>query len=416
MGWRGLLTEFPKRRIFKAGSQGGPGRLLGIAGVAAGMIALVVGVMLYNSTRPPESKVAKLPHIDPLPGGTNSTPELEALRLMDSQEKAEKAGKAGTSFTPVVPGSINFGVTPVNEPGFGLEAADPKKEELKPEKPKEPPPPEIHVVEVPKPVYVPPPPPRAETPVIQKVNSTGTIDAAMFKGLFDGYDGRLPQTAILMEPSPAVLHDGIGGSGSSAGPGSVGGSREGPREVLVPAGRGVFAHTIVAVDSDRSGPIVLEADSGAVAGDRMIGTFAKSGIDRLVVKITKVVHGGEVIAVEGLAVAPETMETAVATSIDQHYLERFVLPGAVAFVEGLAQAVELSNSTISSAFGQTTQSFGPMKFKQEAEIGVGAAAQAVGNALSQSIPTGPTIKLAVNAGVGVIFLEPVSIPKAGVYK
>ena len=47
--------------------------------------------------------------------------------------------------------------------------------------------------------------------------------------------------------------------------------------VLVPAGRGIYAHTVVAVDSDTNGPIVLEADTGPISGDRMIGTFSKSG-------------------------------------------------------------------------------------------------------------------------------------------
>ena len=46
-------------------------------------------------------------------------------------------------------------------------------------------------------------------------------------------------------------------------------------------------------------------------------------------------------------VAPDSMEEAVATSIDQHYLERFVLPAAAAFVQGLGQAaVRMSNSTV----------------------------------------------------------------------
>jgi len=49
--------------------------------------------------------------------------------------------------------------------------------------------------------------------------------------------------------------------------------------------------------------------------------------------------------VRGLAIAPDSMETAIASSIDEHYIERFALPAAAAFVSGLGQAIALSNST-----------------------------------------------------------------------
>src|SRR5208283_3941970 len=176
--------------------------------------------------------------------------------------------------------------------------------------------------------------------------------------------------------------------------------------VLVPAGRGIYAHTILAVDSDTNGPIVLEADTGPIAGDRMIGTFSKSGI----VRVETVEHRGKALEANGIVVAPDSMEEAVATSVDQHYLERFVLPAAAAFVQGLGTAVAMGNSTTTvSPFGGTTQTFGPLSVKQEALVAGGAAAQAVGNAMTASIPKGPTVHLAANVSVGVMFLSNVSI-------
>jgi len=118
-----------------------------------------------------------------------------------------------------------------------------------------------------------------------------------------------------------------------------------PEIVLVPAGRGLYAHTILSVNSDTGGPIVLEGDSGPLAGDRMIGTFSKNERDRLIVRITTVNHRGQSLDVHGLAIAPDSMETAIASSVDEHYLERFALPAAAAFVSGLGQAIALSNST-----------------------------------------------------------------------
>jgi intracellular multiplication protein IcmE len=151
---------------------------------------------------------------------------------------------------------------------------------------------------------------------------------------------------------------------------------------------------------------VLEADTGPLTGDRMIGTFAKSGNDRLVVRISRVEHRGESLDVAALVIAPESMETSVASNIDQHYIERFALPAAAAFIQGLGQAAAMSNTaTTVSPYGGMTSAIGPMTVAQQAWIGAGAAAQAVGHELTQSTPKGPTIHLDANIGVGVMFLD-----------
>ena len=155
---------------------------------------------------------------------------------------------------------------------------------------------------------------------------------------------------------------------------------------------------------------MLEADTGPLAGDRMIGAFSKSANDRLVVRVQTIEHRGKTIEVNGLVVAPDSMETSVASSVDQHYFERFALPAAAAFVQGLGQAVAMSNSTTQvSPFGGTVSTFGPLKFKDEAMIAGGAAGQAIGSALTAATPKGPTINLAANVGVGVMFLSNVSV-------
>ena len=228
--------------------------------------------------------------------------------------------------------------------------------------------------------------------------------------LVNSWSSRPPQTTVVIEPAslkqgaddPPALGNRVGGKGADSG---VTGER-----VLVPAGRGIYAHTVLAVDSDTNGPIVLEADTGPISGDRMIGTFSKSGLDRLIVKVETVEHRGKQLEANGVVIAPNSMETAVASSIDEHYVERFVLPAAAAFMSGLGQAVALGNSTSTvSPFGGTTQTFGPLSFKQEAMVAGGAAATAVSNAMTASVPKGPTVHLAANVSVGVMFLSNLSV-------
>ena len=79
-------------------------------------------------------------------------------------------------------------------------------------------------------------------------------------------------------------------------------------------------------------------------------------------------------------------------------------------MSGLGQAVALGNSTSTvSPFGGTTQTFGPLTFKQEALVAGGAAATAVSTALNAETPKGPTVHLAANVSVGVMFLSNLSV-------
>jgi intracellular multiplication protein IcmE len=407
-----------RRDLLSGAGRGGPLRLVGVAGA----ITIAVGVVVFASIRgdrlPPRSQVAKMKAGNLLPGGLNATPAQDALLLRHSQDEARKAEEKHESYTPTMPGSVLLNGRTPQEVGLGVPAdAQPTLVTATAPAPA--------VVDVPSPTYTAP-----ERRVqmrdlgearIEMANAEGgdpsdaTVPSAQTQGqaaerqkaietLLNEWSARPPQTTVVLEP--AVVKEGgeTSTTGKGLDPATV------PERVLVPAGRGVYAHTVLAVNSDTNGPIVLEADTGPLSGDRMIGSFSKSGNDRLIVKVETVEHRGKALEVNGIVIAPDSMETAVATSVDQHYFERFVLPAAAVFVQGLGQAVAMSNSTTAiSPFGGAIQTFGPMTFKEQAAIAGGAAAQAVGNALTSSIPKGPTVNLAANVSVGVMFLSNVSI-------
>jgi intracellular multiplication protein IcmE len=403
-----------RKGVLSGAGRGGPFRLLGIIGVAGLAVTSVIVVSMRSDHLLAQSQVAKMRAGSLLPGGPQSTPAQDALLKTDSQEKAHKAEAEQKSYTPPMPGSNLFNGHPPGEVGVGV------PQDFTPTTAK---------VETPPPAVVPEPPPPYTPPERQADESTingarveqvaagdnGAEEAAAAQGahqqrekaindMLNSWSARPPQTTVVLEP--AVLKEGSN-EPATLTKSLVGSAAE---KVLVPAGRGIYAHTILAVDSDTNGPIVLEADTGPIAGDRMIGTFSRSGLDRLIVKIETVEHRGKALEANGVVVAPDSMEEAVATSVDQHYLARFVLPAAAAFVQGLGQAVALGNSTTSvNPFGGTTQTFGPLTIKQEAMVAGGAAAQAVGNAMTSSIPKGPTVHLAANVSVAVMFLSNVAI-------
>ncbi|WP_024882330.1 DotG/IcmE/VirB10 family protein [Methylosinus sp. LW3] len=416
-----LLSQL---REFNRGGRGGPARIVTIAAVGVSMTALLVGVSSITHPTPPESSVAKMPEVDPLPGGMHSNPAQDALLKRHAQVQADKALASGASYTPPLPAAAPLRLVDRREPEEGTVLE---------------PPPEPAVVPIPEPapIYVPPERPQEEAPRVEQIaaseptstNASGGANEEQFKqavaDLFKQWEGRPPRTDLVLAPATDVRDDlalGQGGrveqraaSARSAPPAQP--QQRAAENVLVPAGRGVYAHTVLSVNSDTGGPIVLQADTGPLAGDRMIGTFSKNqavgalfgDTERLIVRINSVEHHGQTINVQGLVIAPDSMETAVATSVDQHYIERFALPTAAAFVAGLGQAIALSNSTIGyTPFGGMVQSYGKLDFRQQAGIAGGAAAAQIGQTLQQQTPKGATVFLAANAGVGVIFLSNVA--------
>jgi intracellular multiplication protein IcmE len=242
---------------------------------------------------------------------------------------------------------------------------------------------------------------------------------AQINGLFSQWGGQPPRTDIVLPVTDPATDSGSGNAPpaptatqtQAAPPSDPNTNWIGTADVaniLIPAGRGIWAHPILALSSDQVSPVVLQADSGPIAGDRMIGSFATEH-DRLVIEISTVVHDGQNISVNGLVVAPDTMEAGVASGIDQHYVARFVLPAAAAFVAGLGQAIETtSNSTaVLSPFGGATTTSN-LNINQQLGVAAGAAAAQIGATLRDAAPKGPTITLAANVSVGVMFLSNVT--------
>lgn len=178
-------------------------------------------------------------------------------------------------------------------------------------------------------------------------------------------------------------------------------------KMLLPAGRGIYADMVTTADSDHPTEVFADVTSGPFAGGRLIGSFQKSGETALVVKFTRLVIGKQPeITVNGLAVAPDTMETFVASSVDEHLLTRALLPAAMEFASGLSQAIQNGNTTgISNGLGVTT--FSKLNLPQELAVAGGTAAQGMLRILQQVTPQQSTVRLEARRTIGVIFVQAV---------
>ena len=415
-------------RVFSGQAGNGP-RRLAIMGTAASLILVTVaGFALVSTPTAPVSKAAKVPNADPLPGGPNGSPYFNQLAREQAQEQGRAAEVAGRSYVAPLAGSAP------PEPTPRIVVADPV---IPAPVPRSRPTPPLAVTMQANPFV----PPATNTPVsgsLQRVSDTNlqpkvdeqqvaAYDAAM-KALFARLNGKKAETSNWEKREEAAERGGQtersgqpenGPDGlarvrnvSTTGTPSTSSSPVSRRagRVLMPADRGVYAVNKLAVSSDGGGPVIVEARSGPIAGDRMRGTFEQKG-DRLVVMLTSLTHNGRDIPIQAIVVTPDTMETTVASRVEQHYLERFALPAAAAFVAGLGQALAQSNTTsVISPFGGAT-GFSRLNPTQQLGVAGGAAGAQIGQTLQQSAPKKATVYLDANTPIGVVFLATVEEPE-----
>ena len=421
-------NPFGRGGVFNKTGRASPTRLAVAGGIGVLVLGSIVVASFMGQAAPPQSQTPPMPRVNSLPGGMNTNPNQDRMALQHNQEQAAAADREGRSFTPQMAPS-----KPLNVP---LAAATPDVAPVvTPPAPASIPTPALRLATAPTPRPVPP----EVRPIQQVAQQTNQADPrqdqafhAAVAEVVNGWGVRPSRTDVVIPPTRSEQtgrgNDEEGASGE--GGRSYGSAREDrsgsggaqpastmartlPQQVLVPAGRGVYAHTVLAVNSDTGGPIVLQADTGPIAGDRMVGTFSRAGSsDLLVVKVTSIVHNGQTIPVDGVVIAPDTMETAVATSVDQHYLSRFLLPAAAAFVQGLGQALATTSNTQSvlSPLGGASYST-HLNLDQQLGVGAGVAGARIGSALNQSAPRNSTVNLAANAGVGIMFLSSVTVPQ-----
>jgi intracellular multiplication protein IcmE len=252
--------------------------MLGVG--AIGLLAVVLVIVLSGRDVPTVSRDARLKAIDPLPGGLHSTPEQDALALAATDEQARHALDKGVSYTPAM------------APSQPAQPLPPPAEHVPPpQAPQAVGRPVAPAPRVAAPAVAPvvaqglPPPARAATieitPEPQLRPTTVAATAAetqaqqqsytnQINSMFSQWGGRIPRTDIVM---PVTGRDGADpdASASASAPGvntrtrDAGSATPAPSRsedagrVLVPAGRGVYAHPVLALNSDETSPAVFQS-------------------------------------------------------------------------------------------------------------------------------------------------------------
>lgn len=168
------------------------------------------------------------------------------------------------------------------------------------------------------------------------------------------------------------------------------------------AGTGLYGRVLYGVSSDYPGPVLLEVLQRPLVGAVLRGSFDVVR-ESLVLRFSSLEYRGERVQVEALAVDPDCACYGVEGEVDRHFFERVLLPAALAFGQGYLEALSSPASTISTVDGDLVVE--QRQDREDAELYAGAAgaARALSGVLLETAPRGPTVTLARDTELVVVF-------------
>ncbi len=214
---------------------------------------------------------------------------------------------------------------------------------------------------------------------------------------------------------------GVAGAGTSAS--AAGQDTNGDASTDVPAdiksGDIIFAVMDTAVNSDEPGPVMATIVEGKYKGAKLLGKiqhtnsqFSKKLI--LVFNTMSIPDAKKSIKINAVAVDPSTSRTALATSVDNHYLMRYGTLAAAAFLQGYGSAVANSGSiqtySVGGNFNNAWTQVNSYNTAEELAIAAGQVGETLGYQLAKNFDRPPTIKVSAGLGVGILFLADLTLP------
>jgi len=373
--------------------------------IFGGLVLVVVGVAAYTTSRSiPASRMSNAPALDNTPGGSAQaqSPAYQQALEQSNDTNAAQALQTNSTFVATPEGLL----APV-EP---VATDDPEPFTVQPvvrERPTVAALPAPVIPRAPQPVVVAPPPPAADPePVAAKPQQpvenpyTRRILQQMTQ-VANAWKAPSSNTVKFDMPSEQTAPVAAEG-GSETGAGAAAGEIK-PTIVVAP-GTILYGETLTTTTSDNRAPVVVEITTGELKGARLVGGFeVAQGSERMVISFNSLtLPDGETLQTAAFAVDGRSAEAAVASDVDQRYLQRYGPIFAAAFVGGFGSSQGRSGATVT----EDGIAYSAASMQQSAFAGLGAAANAIAGDLASNAPKGPKITLQAGWPVGILFVAP----------
>ena len=172
----------------------------------------------------------------------------------------------------------------------------------------------------------------------------------------------------------------------------------------IAAGRGIYARTLYAVDSDYPGPVLLELLEPPLAGAVATGAFTLVR-ERLVLRLTRLEYRGRSVPVDAWGVGLDCACYGVEGEVDSHWFSRVLLPSAVRFAEGFLTALSRPSETVIVGDGVRYERL-ESSTREAVHAGLAGAARTAGEVLLENAPDGPTVRIPRDTEMVVVFAAP----------
>lgn len=205
----------------------------------------------------------------------------------------------------------------------------------------------------------------------------------------------------------AAAGNGLPGSAAAAGAAAHGST--GP---IIKAGTVLFAVLDTSINSDENTPIMGRVVAGPLNGSKLLGTFTRQH-KRLLIQFNVLSSPlyPKTIALNAVAIDPDTARTAISGQVNSHYLLRYGSLFASSFLQGISEGI-MNQGTVRSAtciIGCTTTP-NPLNTEQIGFVGLGQVGQAYSQHMGQSFNRPPTIRISAGTGIGVLVMSDLTLP------
>jgi intracellular multiplication protein IcmE len=353
-------------------------RVVAIAVTAT--LAAVVGYGLIDTLSGPShalpaSSVIEAKNLT-TPGGPG-TPAYEKMLKHANVKQANAAAKAGNTFMPT---PVALQVTPKPKPAAPVAVA------------------------VSTPVLAPAPVvrnPYGPQPTSAQQNANN-VNSAMEKDI----EVELKNMVNVPVKMPHVIEVSAAGTTTGAGAAGASGTKSTQASTtLALAGHISFAMLDISVNSNNKGPIKATMEGGRFHGARLLGGFKREH-QVVLLQFNIMTFNGQSYPIKAYAISAKNAHVGMATSVNNHVLYRYGWLFGAAFLQGIDQALQSTNSTMTMGNGFAVMSH-QLNNGQILAQGVANIGNAIEPIMANRFNTPPTVRVKAGTGMGILFMKPV---------
>ncbi|MBA2651242.1 MAG: type IVB secretion system protein DotG/IcmE [Tatlockia sp.] len=188
------------------------------------------------------------------------------------------------------------------------------------------------------------------------------------------------------------------------------------QNAFIKTGDVLFGVIDTSVNTDEPGPILATIISGKLRGAKLIGSFnLPSNASKMVISFNtmSVPGAARTVSISAYAIDPDTARTALSSKTNHHYLLRYGSLFASSFMEGIGNAFQSADTTVTiggTGGGQniTVQNGINRSVLKNAVIALSSVGKSFGQVAQQIFSTPTTVEVYAGTGVGILFTQDVT--------